>query len=113
MEPMNRERLLDLHSILSQEARSLMEAKNHDYSGGRDDSDPFLNFTRVERMGITDTNTGFMVRITDKLSRLVTYVHNGSFKTKDEALKDTILDLMNYAILLYAYSSTEKDDYTE
>lgn len=113
MEPMNRERLLDLHSSLSQEARSLMESKNHDYSGGRDDSDPFLNFTRVERMGITDTKTGFMVRITDKLSRLVTYVHNGSFKTKDEALKDTILDLMNYAILLYAYSNTQKDDYTE
>ena len=113
METMTRNTLLDLHSELSQEARALMEAKNHDYSGGRDEANPFLNFTRVERMGITDTKTGFMVRITDKLSRLVTYVHNGSFKTKDEALKDTILDLMNYAILLYAYSLTEKDDYTE
>ena len=90
-----------------------MESKNHDYSGGRDSSDPFLNFTRVERLGITDTKIGFMVRMTDKFSRLITFVHNGTFKTKDEALKDTIIDLVNYCILLYAYSTVEKDDYTE
>tara|TARA_Y100001970_G_C13696540_1_gene585058 strand:- start:67 stop:399 length:333 start_codon:yes stop_codon:yes gene_type:complete len=110
---MNRKELLDLHEHLCQAAVNLMRVKNHDYSGGRDDSDPFLNFTRVERLGITDTKTGFMVRMTDKISRLITFIHNGSFKTKDEALKDTILDLINYSILLYAYSTTEKDDYTE
>lgn len=113
MESMNREDLLATHSKLCQEARALMEAKNHDYSGGKDSSDPFLNFTRVERLGITDTKTGFMVRMTDKLSRLITFVHNGSFKTKDEALKDTVLDLLNYCILLYSYSNSEKGDYTE
>ncbi len=111
MESMNREDLLAMHGKLCQEARALMEAKNHDYSGGKDSSDPFLNFTRVERLGITDTKTGFMVRMTDKLSRLITFVHNGSFKTKDEALKDTILDLINYCILLYSYSDSEKGDY--
>ena len=113
MAAMNRKELLDLHEHLCQTAVNLMRAKNHDYSGGKDESDPFLNFTRVERLGITDTKTGFMVRMTDKISRLITFIHNGSFKTKDEALKDTILDLINYSILLYAYSTTEKDDYTE
>jgi len=110
---MNREKLLEMHGLLCQQARALMEAKNHDYSGGRDASDPFLNFTRVERLGITDTKIGFMVRMTDKLSRLITFVHNDSFKTKDEALKDTILDMINYCILLYSYAQTEKGDYTE
>ena len=113
MEPMNRSQLLRLHHELSQEAREIMKMKNHDYSGGCDSSDPFLHFTRVEKFNITDTKTGFMVRMTDKFSRLVTFIQTGEFKVKDEALKDTILDLINYSILLYAYSQTEKDDYTE
>ena len=110
MEPMNRQSLLNLHSQLTTEARALMEAKNHDYSGGRDSRDPFLNFTRVEKLGITDTKTGFLVRMTDKISRLITFTRNGEFKVKDEALRDTILDLINYSILLYGYAQTEKDD---
>ncbi|QDP62668.1 MAG: hypothetical protein Unbinned1327contig1000_27 [Prokaryotic dsDNA virus sp.] len=113
MESIDRDRLLRLHTEMTKEARSLMEAKNHDYSGGKDASDPFLNFTRVEKLGITDTKTGFLVRMTDKISRLITFCRNGTFKTKDEALKDTILDLINYSVLLYAYSQTEKDDYKE
>jgi len=113
MGTIDREELLELHSKLCQQARSLMEAKNHDYSGGRDKSDPFLNFTRVEKLGITDTKTGFMVRMTDKISRLITFIHNGTFHTKDEALLDTILDLINYSILLYSYAQNEKGEYTE
>ncbi len=113
MGAINREALLSMHAELTREARSLMEAKNHDYSGGADKSDPFLNFTRVERLGITDTKTGFMVRMTDKVSRLITFIQNGTFQTKDEALKDTILDLINYSVLLYGYAQHEKGDYTE
>tara|TARA_R100000655_G_C2882606_1_gene175559 strand:+ start:208 stop:549 length:342 start_codon:yes stop_codon:yes gene_type:complete len=113
MATVDRKQLLEMHEALCLEAVNLMRAKNHDYSGGKDASDPFLNFTRVERLGITDTKTGFMVRMTDKISRLITFIQNGSFKTKDEALKDTILDLINYSILLYAYAQSEKGDYTE
>ena len=113
MATVSREELLKMHEKICKEAVDLMRAKNHDYSGGKDESDPFLNFTRVEKLGITDTKIGFMVRMTDKISRLITFIHNGSFKTKDEALKDTILDLINYSILLYAYASSEKGDYTE
>ena len=110
---MDRARLLEIHKDLTTEASRLMGAKNHDYSGGHDSTDAFLNFTRVEKLGITDTKTGFMVRMTDKVSRLITFIQSGQFKIKDEALKDTILDLINYSILLYAYTLTEKDDYTE
>ena len=113
MDTIDREKLLRLHASLTDNARELMRAKNHDYSGGKDASDPFLNFTRVEKLGITDTKTGFMVRMTDKVSRLITFIQNGTFQTKDEALKDTILDLINYSVLLYAYSLHEKGDYTE
>lgn len=113
MEPITRQTLLELHTELCRNARQLMETKNHDYSGGKDEGDPFLNFTRVEKLGITDTKTGFMVRMTDKVSRLITFIQTGSFKVKDEALRDTIMDLINYSILLYAYSTSDKDDYTE
>ena len=113
MESLNRRTLLELHTELCMEARKLMESKNHDYSGGKDDNDPFLNFTRVEKLGITDTKTGFLVRMTDKMSRLITFIQTGSFKVKDEALQDTIMDLINYSILLYAYAASHKDDYTE
>lgn len=112
---MNRQQLLLLHRELCDNARELMEKKNHDYSGGKSDEDPFLNFTRVERLGITDTKRGFLVRLTDKISRLITFIDTGMYQVSDEKLEDTILDLMNYAVLLYAYTQTEgkKDDYEE
>ena len=114
---MNRDDLLKLHDSLATEARGLMERKTHDYSGGEDRELPFLNFSRVESMGITTTEKGFLVRMTDKMSRLSTFCKEGSFKVDDESLKDTILDIINYSILLYAYVSskppTEMDKATE
>ncbi len=112
---MNRAELLNLHRRMCDTARSLMEQKNHDYSGGRSEKDPFLNFTRVEKLGITDTKRGFMVRLTDKISRLITFIDTGMYKVPDEKLEDTILDLMNYAILLYAYvqATDRKAEYEE
>ncbi len=112
---MNRDQLLRVHRRLCEKAVSLMEKKNHDYSGGKAAEDPFLNFTRVEKLGITDTKRGFMVRLTDKISRLITFIDTGVYKVPDEKLEDTVLDLINYSILLYAFVQTEtgKDEYEE
>ena len=109
MEPMNRSRLLATHKELCDEARGLSERKNHDYSGGKDDSHPFLNFTRCEAMGICKTEAGIMVRLTDKMSRLSTFITTGEFRVKDEAVKDTVLDVINYVVILYAYIQSRKD----
>jgi hypothetical protein len=109
MEPMNRSRLLAIHKELTDEARSLSERKNHDYSGGKDDSHPFLNFTRCEAMGICKTEAGIMVRLTDKMSRLSTFITTGEFRVKDEAVKDTVLDVINYVVILYAYIQSKKN----
>lgn len=108
MDTMNRTRLLAIHKELTDEARSLSERKNHDYSGGKDDTHPFLNFTRCEAMGICKTEAGILVRLTDKMSRLSTFVNTGEFKVKDEALRDTVLDIINYAVILYAYTQSQK-----
>jgi len=105
---MNRDELLKLHDALTKEAKELMARKNHDYSGGESRELPFLNFSRVESMGITTTEKGFLVRMTDKMSRLSTFCKEGDFKVSDETLKDTILDIINYSILLYAYVESKK-----
>ena len=103
----NRDDLLKLHDHLSKEAKELMKRKNHDYSGGDDKQFPFLNFSRVESMGICSTEKGFLVRMTDKMSRLSTFCNEGSFQVNDESLKDTILDIINYSVLLYAYVASK------
>lgn len=110
MEAMNRTRLLAIHKELTDEARALSERKNHDYSGGKDDTHPFLNFTRCEAMGICKTEAGIMVRLTDKMSRLSTFITTGEFKVKDEALRDTVLDIINYSVILYAYTQSQKNN---
>ena len=107
---MNRPELLKLHDELCKEARKIMEIKNHDYAGGKHESIPFANFTRVESMGITTTEKGLLVRMTDKMSRLSTFCQEGEFKAKDESLRDTILDTINYGILLYAYVTSKNSD---
>lgn len=110
MDTMNRARLLTMHKELCDEARALSERKNHDYSGGKDDTHPFLNFTRCEAMGICRTESGIMVRLTDKMSRLSTFITTGEFKVKDEALKDTVLDIINYVVILYTYIQSQKNN---
>ena len=106
---MNRAELLQIHDQLSKAGKALMEAKNHDYAGGDGSQDAFLNFTRVEKLGITTTEQGFLVRMTDKLSRMITFVESGKLKVSDESFKDTVVDLINYCVLLYAYVSEKGD----
>ena len=106
---MNRDWLLTLHTKLTEEAKYLMELKNHDYSGGENREKPFLNCSRVESMGITSTEKGFLVRLTDKMSRLSTFCQEGDFKVDDESLRDTVIDIVNYSILLYAYVESKKE----
>tara|TARA_Y100001937_G_scaffold102981_1_gene141825 strand:- start:648 stop:1007 length:360 start_codon:yes stop_codon:yes gene_type:complete len=84
-----------------------MNLKNRDYAGNHG-SEPFANFTRCEAMGICDTEQGFMVRITDKMSRLSSFLDSGKMHVEDESFHDTVIDVINYMVLLAAYTK-EKD----
>ena len=97
---MNRRDLLAQHKVLCDEARDLMLLKNKDYAS---DDCPFANFSRCEQMGIVSTEKGFMVRMVDKLSRLLNFIQREEFSVTDETLKDTTIDLVNYTVLLYAW----------
>jgi len=106
---MTREELLAFHSELCSEAKALMSLKNKDYAGN-EGTEPFANFTRVESMGICKTEQGFMVRLTDKMSRLSSFVRAGKMHVKDESFKDTCIDVINYMVLLAAYVSSKDQE---
>ena len=99
---MTRDELLKHHEILCKQARELMDMENRDYAGN-DGVEPFANFTRVESMGICSTEQGFMVRLTDKMSRLSSIMESGKNHVKDESFEDTMVDVINYIVLLSAY----------
>ena len=99
---MKREDLLKFHEQICKDAKELMNLKNRDYAG-QDGLEPFANFTRCEAMGICDTESGFMVRVTDKMSRLSSFLRAGKMHVEDESFYDTIVDVINYMVLLGAY----------
>ncbi len=105
---MDREGYRKFHEKLCKDALKLSMTKNHDYSGGEDGRDPFLNFKTVEFLGIgVTTEQGFMVRLADKIRRLSGFVKTGEFKVADESFRDTIIDAINYLCLLSAYKAAK------
>lgn len=92
-----RQSLLSLHEELCRQGRELMELKNQDYGGV---ADPFANFRRFGALGI-------LVRLDDKLSRLTSFVEKGDLKLKSESVQDTIVDGINYLVLLAAFLKSE------
>jgi len=103
---MNKNEYILYHAAVCQKMHAITRAKNEDYTGIG--NDPFANFSRVESMGITDTMRGFLVRMCDKISRLVSFAQRGTFEVREESFEDTCLDLANYAILLSAYVKFRK-----
>jgi len=104
---MTRDELLKMHEKICGQAQSLMRKKNADYAGN-DGLEPFANFTRVEAMGICSTEQGFLVRMTDKMSRLSSFVESGKLAVENESFEDTIIDIVNYSVLMYAYLYDKK-----
>lgn len=103
---MTTEELLKLHEELTAQARELMRRKNHDYSGT---TKTFANFERVAAMDICSVEQGFFVRLCDKFSRLITLTAEGKTMVKDESVRDTIIDMINYPILYLAWMEEQKE----
>ena len=69
---------------------AIHEAKNTDYGNSFELSAKLLGQPVV---------TGLLHRMADKLARACRLVQNGTAAVKNENLKDTLLDLANYAVL--------------
>ena len=103
---MSNEDLLEFFQKETTGMVELMKKKNADYAGGNDN--PFANFERVSAFDCVSTEQGFFTRMTDKLSRISSFINNGKLQVQDESVKDTLLDLANYSLLFMAYLESKK-----
>ena len=92
------DRLLRCHDMLSVEAKQIMAEKNRAYAN---EEDPFRNFLMCERAGVASAEVGLLVRIQDKLSRLITFANSGSKLLGNESYRDSITDIINYLVLFH------------
>ena len=78
---------IEKHQIICEELNALYAKKNHDYG------DSFhLSFTE-EGMAMA------RIRLGDKLNRFKTLSRKNAQEVKDESIRDTLIDLANYAIM--------------
>jgi hypothetical protein len=98
---MNRDELLNLHDETCAKARGIMEAKNNDYTGGKQATDALANFKSASALGLHPV-TGLLLRAQDKLMRIRSFVADGSLRVTGETVTDACDDLLNYAILCKA-----------
>jgi hypothetical protein len=94
---MTPDQLLTYHQTMCDQARGLMERKNHDYRGGT--GDPFANFRGSTAFGV-DPVIGILLRMQDKMNRIRTFATSGMLHVAGEKWGDSIHDLINYPVLL-------------
>jgi len=85
------------------------DAKRHDYANT---DDVFANFRTCEQAGIPAWK-GCCVRIGDKFSRIMGFAKKEKLEVKDESIKDTLIDMANYALIaliLYEEEENKNDD---
>lgn len=94
--PPKRAQLLSLHRTLTEQARELMTRKNADYGAN---ADPFANF-RMSALLHIEPEFGVLLRMQDKMARLVSFLEKGELAVKEESWSDAIIDIINYSVLL-------------
>lgn len=94
-----RPELLDLHDEVCAAAQDVMKKKNYDYAAK---GDALFNVRQCEAFGLCSAEAGVLVRMSDKLSRLSRFEKQGALAVKDESVEDTVVDIVNYSVLLLA-----------
>ena len=105
---MTKDEYLSFHKEFCDKMVEITKKKNADYTGN--DPDPFANFRNVEKMGICTAEQGFLTRMTDKFSRINSFVQKGELLVKDESVQDTLHDLANYCALMSGYIQSQKKE---
>lgn len=87
-------------------AHGIIVKKNSDYATGED---PFKNFKMSSLIEVAPERA-ILVRISDKLARISNLMKPGKkAQVSDEAIEDTILDMINYLAILRAFLRDEKE----
>lgn len=85
------------HAEICKEINDLYERKNHDYG------DSFHQTFVEEGMAMV------RIRLGDKFSRFKTLSRGGEQKVNDESIRDTLIDLANYAIMTVVEMEVAED----
>ena len=89
---------VQLHREVCEEINDLYARKNHDYG------DSFHQTFRFEGMAMA------RIRLGDKFNRFKTLSRGGEQKVNDESIRDTLIDLANYAIMTVVEMEAAKHD---
>ena len=85
------------HRMICDEINELYAKKNNDYG------DSFAQSFREEGMAMV------RIRLGDKFNRLKALTRGGEQKVADESIRDTLIDLANYAIMTVLEMEGEKE----
>lgn len=89
---------VELHKDLCLHLNEIYEKKNHDYG------DSFHQTFVEEDMAMA------RIRLGDKFNRFKTLSKNADQKVADESIRDTLLDLANYAIMTVLEMDIKEND---
>ncbi len=103
---MNRSQFFEFAQDFFHKAMELLQSKNDDYS---QEDNPFSNFELIAKMIGISTKKAIFSRMADKFARLRECLDKGT-TVKDETLGDTLLDLVNYSVLLAGYLKKNLDN---
>ena len=95
------ERFYELLEIM----KNTHDAKRHDYANT---DDVFAYCRTCEQAGIPAWK-GCCVRIGDKFSRIMGFAKKEKLKVKDESIKDTLIDMANYALIALILYEEEQE----
>lgn len=104
---MTGEEFVRFHEVACAKMHEICKAKNADYAGAKGGADAFANFKMVEHFGVATVEQGMLTRMSDKFSRIASFVQVGTLKVKDESIEDTLLDFANYCLLLAGYLASK------
>ena len=85
------------HRMICDEINELYAKKNHDYGNS------FAQSFQEEGMAMV------RIRLGDKFNRLKALTRGGEQKVADESIRDTLIDLANYAIMTVLEMEGEKE----
>ena len=83
--------------------------KNDDYTGSREESNPFQNFDLSDEFGV-DPITGVCIRMQDKFQRAKAFAKQGdlSLTSKGDTVDDIFKDLIGYSLIIIGMLERER-----
>lgn len=99
------------HEFICKSAREIVAIKGHDYNKqAQENGDTLANMRLAKNIGLAESYCqSTMIRLFDKMMRLQSLTKNPSLQpqVKDESVKNTILDSINYLVYLYIFYDEE------